>query len=45
MDFTQSTSVVALKNSLFQEGCQSTDKVLLVYVFHCDTWHLEEKYK
>lgn len=25
---------------LLQEGCQGTDKLLLVDVFHCDTRHL-----
>lgn len=28
------------KHSLLQEGRQGTDKLLLVDVFHCDTWHL-----
>ena len=38
-------SVVAACHSLFQEGRQGTDKLLLVNVFHCDTWHLKEKPK
>lgn len=27
---------------LLQEGCQGTDKLLLVDVFHCDTRHLHD---
>lgn len=30
---------------LLQEGCQGTDKLLLVDVFHCDTRHLHDAEK
>lgn len=34
-----------VKYSLLQECRQGTDKLLLVYVFHCNTWHLKKKRK